>query len=208
MTNLPENNCAGFSLVETLVAVFLLAIVSSVTLAVMTGFAGSSAGMEAKVRHLDQVQRMRQTLSADLASAVARPITVDSVTSSFTGTGGADQADRALLLRFSRADSPLEGVAPGLVSVELVEYWLVDSTLVRRSFDRPIPTNNTPFRDYILMQGIERIDLAYMIGTRWLDDWQGASSDVRSLPRVVSIEISERETNLTWSGRFRAGARL
>lgn len=194
------HNQAGFSLIETLLAVFILSVISLISLNIMSSFADANQMMTRKASHMDDIEKARSYLRADLENAFSHQF--------FVGPNIEAEDDRLFVL--SRANSEIAMVNDQWSTAETIEYRFVDKKIVRRSYDRPNAMENTDFRDYILLDNISDVSLRYYDGQFWQDNWISSPNEsVVYPPRGIEISwhinIAESEQSLEYVNRFQVG---
>jgi|GEM_PF-971129 general secretion pathway protein J len=180
----PLSQQDGFSLVEMLVAVFLLSVVSIISLSIMSNFADANQMVTAKMSDLAQIERARNFLRADLRETVERGF--------FVQDQKLDQND--LLFRLTRGDAENAKVDDAYSPVEMVEYRINNDKLIRRSYLRPEAIEITPFRDYVLLENVGDISLKFYDGFLWHNYWVNIqNSNTVLLPRALELSWSSHD---------------
>ena len=184
----------GFSLLETLIAVFILSTVSMITLNIMSQFGDANQALSNQINHLEQIEQANTFLRNDFKNTVVRPSRQDEISNIhtlFTSENITSDTSKIRLLRFTRGGSIIANTDTDYSPIETIEYWLDGKTLTRRSFDRPDPTSATPYRDYIILENVNELDIRFYNGNIWLNDWV-------SIPRAISGTLP-RAINIAWS---------
>ncbi|MEZ5756592.1 MAG: type II secretion system protein GspJ [Emcibacteraceae bacterium] len=191
----------GFSLIETLVAVFILSVVSLITLSIMSNFADANQMMMTRLGDLKQIEKARLQIRDDLSHASPRPATEPNETD-----------EKVIkLIGFTRSGSEFAAVDQTMSPAETVYYLVRDKKLVRRSYERPYITENTPFRDYILLDHVGGVALKYYDGFLWQDNWiMAAGPNKARFPKAIEMtwQINNPENGQQTSYRnvFQMGA--
>lgn len=171
-------NQGGFSLVEMLVAVFLLSVVSLISLSVMSNFADANQMVTDKMSDLGKIERARDYLRSDLREAIERGFFVQDHKLDNSG----------LLFRLTRGNSENAKVEVAYSPVEMIEYRISENKLIRRSYLRPEAVENTPFREYVVLERVAEISLKFYDGFLWYDYWiNGQNPNAAPLPRALEI---------------------
>lgn len=181
----------GFSLMETLVALSLLAIVSTLGVVVISGYIQASEAATTRLVELDQTNSLRRYISQDLQHLVARPARDTDSDMGASGTallalasparavgaltfGARDQAkdqakDQVPFLVLTRHSGDLGVIDPARSRLERVKYFLQGGQLIRRQYTRPTPTPETPFTDQILISSVAALTIEAGASGLWLD---------------------------------------
>lgn len=198
MTRQPSQQ-AGFTLAETLVALFILAIVSSAGAALLIGATTTSQQIrdqEQITRQLDVAQRLiRQDIMAMDARTV-RP--VDGFTNSANLRGEKPRGEEPFL-QFVRSGWLNPGYVEARSGLQAVRYRLQDGDLVREASLRPDATSGTPVASRVLLNNVRTVELGFQLGDQISDFWQGDAAQVRGiLPDLIEVTILfEDGTQLT-----------
>ncbi len=193
------NPQSGFTLAETLVALFILAMVSSAGAALLISATSTTQQIreqEAAARKLDVAQSLiRQDIGA-MSTRGVRP--ADGFSPAGNLFGEASRGD-APFLRFVRSGWLNPGLIEPRSNYQAVEYSLRNGNLVREASLRPDATNGTPVSSRILLEGVERVELGFVRGGQRSDFWQGdAGQSLSVLPDMIELLIIfQDETRLT-----------
>jgi len=180
----------GFTLIEILVAMFLLAVIGT------AGFTMLQQINAAKTRITDQSDRMVQLqrtfywLAEDVTQIIDRPIrsSVDSLIPALLinqqGTS---------LIDITRAGwtNPAADILPARSTMQRVSYILEDDNFVRAYWYHLDTLEDGPSRRRKLLTGVEQLTLRYMDGKgSWQDDWPplNAEEDAGN-PRAIEFNF-------------------
>ena len=190
---------AGFTLAETLVALFILAIVSSAGAALLIGATTTSQQIrdrEQVTRQLDVAQRLiRQDIMAMDARAV-RPIDGFSDPVNLIGEKPRGEAP---FLSFVRSGWLNPGYVEARSGLQAVQYSLRNGDLIREASLRPDATSGTPVASRVLLRNVRTVELGFQRGDQVSDVWRGDTARVRNmLPDLIEMTIRfEDGTHLT-----------
>lgn len=188
----------GFTLAETLVALFILAIVSSAGAALLISATSASQLVrerEIESRTLDIAQAL---IRQDIAALSDRTVqSSDQFTPPSNLYGEAPRGEEPFL-RFVRSGWLNPGSVEGRGTLQAVEYSLRNGALIREASLRPDATNGTPVSQRVLLEDVARIELGFVRGDQRSDFWLGDAILGRSvLPDLIEIEITfENGTSL------------
>ncbi len=182
---------SGFTLVETLVALFILALVSSAGASLLIGATGAGKqvrAQEAEARQLDIAQSLiRQDIAAMSTRGVAPA-------DGYTETGNLfGEAPRGELpfLRFVRSGwvnpANIEARSP----LQAVYYSLREGDLIREAALRPDASQGTPVASRVLLTDVRGIQLDFVRGGVRSDFWNGAAGQaLYVLPDLIEMRIT------------------
>lgn len=191
----------GFTLAETLVALFILSIVSSAGAALLISATSASHQVrerEIEARTLDIAQSLIRQDIAALSDRTVQPSDQFEPPSNLYGEAPRGEAP---FLRFVRNGWLNPGSVEGRGTLQSVEYSLRSGALIREATLRPDATSGTPVSQRVLLEDIARIDLGFVRGDQRSDFWLGDAIIGRSvLPDLIEIEITfENGTSLNLS---------
>ena len=177
---------AGFTLAETLVAMFVFALLATSGAAILFQTLEGKTRLEAETAELAQLTALHAALKADLAQVAPR-LARDEFGASLPFSGGLTDPDPALL-RLVRRGWTNPGAVERRSSLMAVSYDLRDGALVRRVILRPDATSSTPVRERVLMDGVRSAQLRFLANGQWSDIWvQGARG--AGLPEAVELTL-------------------
>ena len=160
----------GFSLVETLLAMFLLSLVSMTALVMLNGYFRGSAAIGLASSRLSEMISAREQLADDLLHVVMRPSGVGEMPVIFYG-----DMRTSCFLRLTRRAGPVAIYDPSGTDIESVRYCLEDGTLTRQAYDRPDAVRDTPQRRYKLIDNIETVEIRFLVNNAWVREWRIAT---------------------------------
>jgi general secretion pathway protein J len=177
---------AGFTLAETLVAMFVFALLATSGVAVLTQTLQGKERLEQETAELAQLAALHAALKADIGQAAARTAR-DRDGAPIGFAGGLTDPDPALL-SLTRAGWANPGGVERRSSLIAVTYILRDGALVRRAMLRPDAAPGTPVRERVLIDGVRSAQLRFLARGVWSDVWvQGARG--AALPEAVELTL-------------------
>ncbi|WP_417457963.1 type II secretion system minor pseudopilin GspJ [Kordiimonas sp.] len=194
---------AGFSLVETMVAMLIFASVSAAGVAILISFNSGQQALATADDFIADMQISSSLLRADLEHALPRASrdASSAVLPVFAGGLRGDQLgvreDGIVpLLAFVRGGHMAALVSDTAPAVQRVEYVLKDGALVRRAYARPDATATTPVAERVVMRGVTSAEVRFRSSDTWVMDWYGRAGQPNNMPGVVevSLEIEGRGT--------------
>jgi general secretion pathway protein J len=185
MTMRAKRACAGFTLIEVLLAVAIVALIAALGYRAVAALSDSETKLAAEAARWRTLDLFFARLEGDLRQAMPRPARL-SETREPAWVGVADAAGNSALA-FSRAgpEFTLEPRSAGQRLAYRYREGAVD-VLYWASYDRPrgaLPTA------YTLLDGVARFHVAYL--TRdgaWADAWPRAGEN--DLPRAIRVRLT------------------
>lgn len=175
----------GFTLLEVLIAVAILALISLLGYRAVAALGDSETRLAAEATRWRTLDLFFARLEADLRQAMPRPARLSGelepawLASTDSGGNG--------LLEFSRA-GPEFVLEPGSAGQRLA-YRLRNGSvevLYWGSYDRPRGVEPTP---YALLDGVTQFQLAYLTQAgNWASTWPLVGED--DLPRAVKVDVT------------------
>ena len=196
----------GFTLVEMLVALFILGLVASAGAGLLMGASGAGQQVrdqEARVRQLDIAQAL---IRNDIAAMTPRTVRADDGFGEALNLQGESAPSAGPLLAFVRSGwlNPTDVPRSHL---QAVTYRLRDGDLVRTVRLRPDATTGTPVSQRVLLDGISRIEAGFMRAGEWSSEWNvSRRTSPQILPDLIRLKI-EFETGDTFTVTTLTGVR-
>lgn len=189
----------GFTLAETLVALFILALVSAAGSALLIGATTTSQQIrdqEQIARQLDVAQRL---IRQDIMAMSDRTIQPLDGFSDPIGLVGEQPRSEQPFLTFVRSGWINPGLIEARSGLQSVQYVLRDGNLVREVALRPDATPGTPVSSRVLLQNVRTVELEFTRGDQSSDYWQsGSANGVDVLPDLIELTVRfENETSFT-----------
>lgn len=190
---------SGFSLAETLVALFILALVSSAGASLLIG--ATSAGQQIRDREADarQIDIAQRLIRQDFAAMIPRAIQpADGFSPAVALFGEAPRGD-APFLSFVRDGWINPADVEARSTLQAVSYSLRDGELVREAALRPDATRGTPVSSRVLLNNVKGIELGFVRDGQRSDFWDGRSGRAQGvLPDLIEFNVTfEDETSLS-----------
>lgn len=198
---------AGFTLVEMLVALFVVAFLATAGASLLVSTLRAGAQVDERAGALRALQVSRALMQDDFAALTGRAAIPPGGFPPARGLATGSQAGDGVLVVFIRNGWPaLEGEPPRS-DLMRVAYGLDGDRLVRRSWARPDATRSTPVVEQVLLEGVDGASIRFSAGGEWSDTWRtfGEGDDAR-LPEAVEVTL-RFQTGEPLVQRFLTGAR-
>ena len=179
MTRQPVN---GFTLVETLVALMVFGLLAAAGVAILGNSVDAQRHVETVTGSVQDMQRLRAALRADLAQAASRPSRDENGASRPAFESGDDNGILFSLVRRGW-ENPDGAPRPGL---QYVTYRLHAGQLERLS--RPLVDGAAFGPPAILLKEVSAVTLAYHDGDGWREAWTPENPAL--LPRAVRLDLT------------------
>ena len=197
----------GFTLAETLVALFILALVASSGTALLIGATGSGQQLRAAEERAQKLDVAQALIRQDIAALSPRAILPEDGFGVAGNLFGGEATTGDEVLRFVRDGwlNPADLLPRS--DLQFVRYRLADGALIREVVTRPDATRGTPVSTRTLLAGVRRIETRFWRGGEVATYWQGdAGQALHILPDLIEFEIYF-ETGQTLSLATLTGAR-
>ena len=181
---------SGFTLVETMVALFILALVTAAGSGLLMGATGSSKQVrerESASRQLDVAQAL---IRNDIAAMSVRAIRPDDGFSRAGNLFGQSAPGADPFLMFVRSGWLNPGQVAGRSDLQAVRYRLQDGQLIREAVVRPDAVAGTPVAQRVLLDSVSHVDMRFQRGGEWSVEWIGdAGQRLDILPDLIEMKI-------------------
>lgn len=201
----------GFSLLETLVALFIFSVLGVMGVQVLSVFADGQRSLAEGDKTVAELQMSGSMIRQDLNAAIMRPVrlieggSTPVYFSSGLQLGGFGEKELPVL-KFTRGGHPAHAMNTELPSVQAIEYWFEDDTLLRKTRVRPDANGATPTRDQVLMTNLTDLTLRFRVAGNWVDEVDLQLGVRQTLPELVEITAQIKGKG-SISRRFTVGAR-
>lgn len=189
-------NEAGFTLIETLIAVSLFALISVMGVTLLTSYTASQNQLDQSEKFLASIQQARALMQADMENAVKRPVR-DLFGGNSTAIFQGYPPNRPnVIVAFVRGGHMGVLLSEEQPAIQRVEYMLDGERLIRKSYRLPDATLETPVSGQVLFDRVEGLTARFHAGDRWVEDWGTLAGGAARFPSLVefNIELQGRGT--------------
>lgn len=182
---------AGFTLAETMVALFLLALISAAGSGLLMGAASSGKQVrerESEARRIDIAQAFIRNDIGAMSVRAVRPDDGFSRPGNLFGKSVIGTSEP--FLKFVRSGWINPGEMTARSDLQMVQYRIEAGQLIREAAVRPDAVNATPVFDRVLLDGVTGVETRFQRGGEWSVDWIGdAGHALHILPDLIEITI-------------------
>jgi len=180
----------GFTLIEMLVAVFLLAVLGTAGFSMLFQMNTTKDVVLAQADRLAELQRTFYWMTEDFSQTVDRPVRsaaderLPSVLFSLQGDS---------LIQMSRAGwtNPARTVSPARSDLQRVSYSLEEDKLIRNYWYHLDSLDDTPTKRRQLLSKVEDMSLRFLDRTgEWHDSWPPLELEEPGLPAAVETRLT------------------
>lgn len=178
----------GFTLIEVMVAMFLLAIIGAAGFTMLQQITNARTRIETQSDRLSELQRTFYWLTEDITQIIDRPVrsSVDSILPAFQYN-----IQGASLIDFTRSGwaNPAGDILPPRSSLQRVSYMLEDDRLLRSYWYHLDSLEESPTKRRQLLTGVEELTVRFMgpDGT-WQNEWPPINvEEDPGLPRALEF---------------------
>lgn len=178
----------GFTLVEVLVAMFLLAIIGTAGFTMLQQISESRGRIEKQSDRITELQRTFYWLTEDITQIIDRPVrsSVDSILPAFQYNVAGSS-----LIDFTRAGwaNPAGDILPARSSLQRVSYVLEDDRLMRGYWYHLDSLEEEPTKRRQLLTGVEELTVRFMDPEgSWQNEWPPLNvEEDPGLPRALEF---------------------
>lgn len=197
---------SGISLVETMIALFVVALLATAGGIMLTQSLRGARLVEDRGSDAQQIQSALAVLRDDFSAFVDRPGRSDVSSELPTRFEGQPVRFDGRIVAFVRNGWSNPADAPRS-DLQRVEYLFADGTLTRRSWSAPDIGPGTAIAEQALLSGLEEVTVRYGREQSWKPDWiVPASSAEAPFPDKIELTFSFGEDD-TLTAMFRLGLR-
>lgn len=183
-----KSTIRGFTLIEVMVAMFLLAIIGTAGFTMLQQITGARSKIETQSDRITELQRTFYWLTEDISQIIDRPVrsAVDSILPAFQYN-----VQGSSLMDFTRAGwaNPAADILPARSSLQRVSYMLEDDRLLRSYWYHLDSLEETPTKRRQLLTGVENLTVRFMDPEgSWQDQWPPLNvEEDPGLPRALEF---------------------
>ncbi len=182
---------SGFTLIEVLVAMFLLAIIGAAGFRMLQQINDSRARIENQSDRITELQRTFYYLAEDITQIVDRPVrsSVDSVLPAFQFN-----LQGSSLFDFTKAGwaNPAGDILPPRSTLQRVSYSIEDDRLLRSYWYHLDSLSEEPIKRRQLLSGVEDLTVRFMDPEgAWQEQWPPLNvEEDPGLPRALEFTFT------------------
>lgn len=184
----------GVTLVEVLIALAIFAAVSAIGVSALSLASRGAAQLQDATDRMADMERFRGLLRADLYQLVDRPVyeaTADRPRPAFIGgrvlRGFLEDGDETALLALVRAGWTNPGSEEPRSELQAITWLAKDGALIRRQRPFLDAVAETPYRDDIVLDGLQDIDITFLERGRWRDETGRPGEDASAVTLQLSF---------------------
>ncbi len=181
---------AGFTLLETLVALFILSVVSAAGTAMLISAIETNRAVETRSARQQDLDLAQAFLRNDISALSARGVRPDDGFSPAGNLFGRALSNGQPFLSFVRSGWLNPGGLARRSTLQAVDYRLEEGQLIRRAYVRPDTSSRTPASELVLLDGVGSVELRFFRGDSWSDIWIGdAGQPLEILPDLIEVRV-------------------
>lgn len=190
---------SGFSLLEILVATFVLSIVAAISVSLMAATMTAQSVNEDALERTANLDRLRVILREDIGQIARRTMRDEGGFTRryiFAGANGGlsvagETAEAGRLMAFTRHGRANPGAIRARSSLVFVEYILREDMIVRRTREYPDITSETLTAEQVLMRGVDDVQLEFWGGANWRESYFLAAVEAGgALPQAIRLRYT------------------
>ncbi|MEL6829862.1 MAG: type II secretion system minor pseudopilin GspJ [Pseudomonadota bacterium] len=195
MTQGTPSRSGGFTLIETLVALFILSLLSAAGTALLLGALRTGDQVKTRDAALQDIDLAQTMLRNDLAALSPRGVRPDDGFSDAGNLFGESQTGQEPFLRFVRSGWINPGMLERRSTLQAVDWRVENGQLIRRAELRTDTVRDTPVSEQVILDGIDTVSIRFLRGTAWSETWLGdAGQPLAILPDLIEVTF-EFETD-------------
>jgi|GEM_PF-3489457 len=188
-----RGNEAGFTLVEVLVATFIMALLAAMGTGLVSGVMNMRDRVEALSADTQELELARAVIKRDLSQFVDRRPRDAFGTIARNSFEAGERFNEGRLMAFITNGREMIGPRARASRLEYVEYVFEDGQLIRRGWTHADRSPETRPVDRVLLDDLGRLDVQFLASRGWVDAMTTGGSGSTEVPLAIAIEI-EHET--------------
>ncbi len=184
---------SGFTLVETLVALGVTAMLATAGTLMMLQTLQASRAIDARMTDIRALEAANGLLRADFSEMTQRPSTAPDDFNPAVGFSGRRGIETGDLISFVRSGWSDPRVGGDRSDLQRVAYRLEDGQLIRKAWLRPDPVRNTPVVERALLAGVSDLTIRYRQQGVWFDEWPADAKGRH--PDLVQLDLKFADTD-------------
>ena len=179
----------GFTLIEMLVAVFLLAVIGAAGFTMLVQMNKTRGVVIGQADRLTELQRTFYWMNEDFSQAVDRPVrsASDDRIAAFLFNL---QGDSMIELSRSGWTNPAREVSPARSDMQRVSYSLDEDRLIRSYWYHLDTTDEEPTKRRQLLENVEDMSLRFLDREgSWHDSWPPLDLEESGMPAAIEVRL-------------------
>ena len=193
---------SGFTLIEVLVATFVMAILSAMGVALLSNTLRARDQIEQVADEIQQLELARAIIKEDVSQLVNRRVRDAYGELKPYSFEAYMDFDPDKVMSFVRNGHLAPGVDDSAPSLQYVEYHFIEGNLVRRSQYRLDATPQTPTQDRIVLSNVSKLRVSFHNGSDWVQSWAtGGGEGVYAWPSAIEFVFESQrfgQLNMTF----------
>lgn len=188
----PRNSDCGFSLIETLVALFVISLISTAAGLMLLDSLRASDRIDTSAASIRSLEVANGMLRADIGAMTRRASTGPDGYLPATGSLGVSGERDGLVMAFVRGGWSARAEQDALRSDLLrVEYHREADRLLRRAYLAPDPATGTEMIERVLLTGMRDFSVRYYSDGSWATEWSTPAGDeAPRLPQLIEVTVT------------------
>lgn len=180
----------GFTLIEMLVAVFLLAVLGAAGFTMLFQMNNTREAIFKQADRLTELQRTFYWMTEDFSQVADRPVR-SSVDERIPSVLFSLQGDSLIQLSRSGWTNPAREVSPARSDMQRVSYSLEEDKLIRSYWYHLDTLEDAPTKRRQLLEKVEDLNLRFLDRTgSWHDSWPPLDLEEPGLPAAVEVRFT------------------
>ena len=189
MTN--RSPADGFTLIEVLVATFIMAVLSTIGVIMLTNTLRAQDHLEAVAEEIQSLELARAVIKDDMSQLSLRRTRNEfgeRENRPFVGDGA---LGRGRLMGFVRNGHRTPGLEVRSSTLQRVEYFVENDALIRRSSAFVDVAEGTAIRDKVLLRDLKNVKATFSDDGKWADFWSPGETrqTAEALPSAVALSF-------------------
>lgn len=184
-----KTNDAGFSLLEVLTSLLIVALIATSGATILLRIVDSRESLERQSVRTEALQRVHALMREDFAQWVPRDFRPRENLDRLTRFSGGDSLERGHLFSFVRdgwTNPTFKEDRSGLI---VVRYLVEDDKLIRKVRLAPSGVTGTEGLETVLLTGLKDYQLEFREGLNWVTQLQVRAGEGGTAPPAVKLSL-------------------
>ena len=180
----------GFTLVETMIALAVFAIIASASTGLLSVAIQSGNANTTVSNRMAQVSIARSLMRDDFLQMILRPVRDEFGSQNLLAFEGGFVRDRITIARFSRRGRTNPGGRQTRGNIQHVHYLFEEGRIIRRTFPQIDPAPDVRPYDQVLFENIASTNVRFLITGAWQTAMEIRSDSNATLPVAVEVTLA------------------
>lgn len=187
---------SGFTLVETLIALAIFAIIASASAGVLNLAINTGDETRKVSERMQKLASARALMRTDFLQMVPRPARGETGLQALTVAEGGFIRDKITLARFSRRGRVNPGGRQKRGGLIEVHYLLINDQIIRRTWPVIDPSPTMEAIDQVLFSNVQNASVRFLVDNSWQPIFEADPETDKNLPMALELTLETSDFGL------------